>query len=82
MGAVASIITQYQWKDVNAIYVSDDYGRGHLAKNKCKITYKAKLPPGAEKITIQNILMQVNEMESRVYVVHVNSDTGLNVFSV
>jgi glutamate receptor, ionotropic, plant len=40
------------------------------------------LPPGAEKITIQNILMQVNEMESRVYVVHVNSDTGLNVFSV
>ncbi|GJN32503.1 hypothetical protein PR202_gb21017 [Eleusine coracana subsp. coracana] len=69
-------------------YMDDDYGRGGitalgdaLAKNKCKITYKAKLPPGAEKTTIQNILMQVNEMESRVYVVHVNPDSGLNVFS-
>jgi glutamate receptor, ionotropic, plant len=88
MGAIASIVTQYQWKEVIAIYVDDDYGRGGitalgdaLAQNKCKITYKAKLPPGAAKITIQNILMQVNEMESRVYVVHVNPDSGLNVFS-
>ncbi|KAK3125186.1 hypothetical protein QOZ80_7BG0601450 [Eleusine coracana subsp. coracana] len=88
MVAIASILNQYQWKEVIAIYVDDDYGRGGitalgdaLAKNKCKITYKAKLPPGAEKTTIQNILMQVNEMESRVYVVHVNPDSGLNVFS-
>ncbi|GJN11584.1 hypothetical protein PR202_ga29785 [Eleusine coracana subsp. coracana] len=88
MVAIASIINQYQWKEVIAIYVDDDYGRGGitalddaLAKNKCKIMYKAKLPPGAEKTTVQNILMQVNEMESRVYVVHVNPDSGLNVFS-
>ncbi|XP_062190639.1 glutamate receptor 3.4-like [Phragmites australis] len=88
MCAIASIISQYQWKEVIAIYVDDDYGRGGitalgdaLAKRKSKITYKAKLPPGAAKTTIQNILMQVNEMESRVYVVHVNPDSGLNIFS-
>nr|CAB3458129.1 unnamed protein product [Digitaria exilis] len=88
MGAIASIISQYQWKQVIAIYVDDDYGRGGitalgdlLAKRKCKIAYKAKLPPGAANTTIENILMQVNEMESRVYVIHVNPDSGLNVFS-
>lgn len=88
MGAISSIISYYQWKQVIAIYVDDDYGRGGitalgdaLAKRKCKIAYKAKLPPGASNTTIENILMQVNEMESRVYVVHVNPDSGLNVFS-
>jgi glutamate receptor, ionotropic, plant len=88
MDAIASIISQYQWKQVIAIYVDDDYGRGGimalgdaLAKRKCKMVYKAKLPPGAANTTIENILMQVNEMESRVYVIHVNPDSGLNVFS-
>nr|CAB3454468.1 unnamed protein product [Digitaria exilis] len=88
MGAIASIISQYQWKQVIAIYVDDDYGRGGitalgdlLAKRKCKIAYKAKLPRGAANTTIEKILMQVNEMESRVYVIHVNPDSGLNVFS-
>lgn len=57
MGAIASIITHYQWKEVIAIYVDDDYGRGGitalgdtLAKNKCKITYKAKLPLGLKRL--------------------------------
>ncbi|KAK8460543.1 hypothetical protein SEVIR_2G345900v4 [Setaria viridis] len=88
MGAIASIISYYRWKQVIAIYVDDDYGRGGimalgdaLAKRKCKIAYKAKLPPGAANTTVEDILMQVNEMESRVYVVHVNPDSGLNVFS-
>ncbi|KQK15965.1 glutamate receptor 3.4 isoform X1 [Brachypodium distachyon] len=88
MAAVASIISQYQWREVIAIYVDDDYGRGGitalgdaLAKRKSKIAYKAKLPPGAGRSTIQDILMRVNEMESRVYVVHVNPDSGLAVFS-
>lgn len=88
MGAIASIISQYQWREVIAIYVDDDYGRGGitalgdaLAKKKSKIAYKAKLPPGAGRTTIQDTLMRVNEMESRVYVVHVNPDSGLTVFS-
>ncbi|KAL6840736.1 hypothetical protein ACP4OV_029600 [Aristida adscensionis] len=88
MEAIASIIYHYQWKEVIAIYTDDDYGRGGitalgdaLAKKKLKIVYKAKLPPGASNTTIQNILMQVNEMEYRVYVVHVNPDSGLNIFS-
>ncbi|KAF7000688.1 hypothetical protein CFC21_016540 [Triticum aestivum] len=88
MSAVASIISQYQWREVIAIYVDDDYGRGGitalgdaLAKNMAKIAYKAKLPPHAGRTAIQDVLMQVNEMESRVYVVHVNPDSGMTVFS-
>ncbi|KAF7008214.1 hypothetical protein CFC21_023039 [Triticum aestivum] len=88
MSAVASIISQYQWREVIAIYVDDDYGRGGitalgdaLAKKMSKIAYKAKLPPGAGRTAIQDMLMQVNEMESRVYVVHVNPDSGMTVFS-
>ncbi|KAK1680088.1 hypothetical protein QYE76_040936 [Lolium multiflorum] len=88
MAAVATIISHYRWREVIAIYVDDDYGRGGitalgdaLAKKMAKITYKAKLPPGAGRTAIQDTLMQVNEMESRVYIVHVNPDSGLNVFS-
>ncbi|WOL15141.1 glutamate receptor 3.4-like isoform X1 [Canna indica] len=89
MNAIADLITNYGWREVIAIFVDDDYGRGGisalddaLAKKRSKISYKAALPPNADKTVINDLLVKVNLMESRVYVVHVNPDSGLTVFSV
>ncbi|XP_077221020.1 glutamate receptor 3.4-like [Tasmannia lanceolata] len=89
MYAIASLIQFYRWREVIAIFVDDDYGRNGisvlgdaLAKNRAKISYKAALPPGANRTVIDNLLVGVNLMEARVYVVHVNPDSGLQVFSV
>ncbi|XVF85661.1 hypothetical protein PTKIN_Ptkin17bG0134200 [Pterospermum kingtungense] len=88
MYAVADVVDYYGWREVIAIFVDDDYGRSGisvlgdaLAKKRAKISYKAAFGPGDPKNKINDLLVEVNLMESRVYVVHVNPDTGLNIFS-
>lgn len=89
MSAIAHLVEYYGWREVIAIFVDDDYGRNGisalgdaLAKNRAKISYKAAFTPGASRSDINDLLVGVNLMESRVYVVHVNPDSGLTIFSV
>ncbi|KAF5741440.1 Glutamate receptor 3.4 -like protein [Tripterygium wilfordii] len=89
MYAIADMVDYYGWREVIAIYVDDDYGRNGisvlgdaLAKKRAKISYNAPFTPGATRSDINDLLVGVSQMESRVYVVHVNPDSGLTVFSV
>ncbi|KAF6144232.1 hypothetical protein GIB67_004905 [Kingdonia uniflora] len=89
MQAIADLVEHYGWKEVISIFVDDDYGRSGiialgdaLAKKRSKIYFKAAFIPSAPSSAIRDLLVQVNLMESRVYVVHVNPDFGLTVFSV
>lgn len=89
MNAVADILDYYGWREVIAIFVDDDYGRGGisalgdaLVKKLAKISYKASLSSHADKNEVNEMLVKVNLMESRIYVVHVNPDSGLSIFSI
>ncbi|KAH0674824.1 hypothetical protein KY284_025911 [Solanum tuberosum] len=88
MYAIADLVDYYGWKEVIAIFVDDDNGRNGisvlgdaLAKKRAKISYKAAFSPGATMSDIDDLLVSVNLMEARVYIVHVNPDTGLSFFS-
>ncbi|KAB2613632.1 glutamate receptor 3.4-like [Pyrus ussuriensis x Pyrus communis] len=89
MHAVADLVEYFGWREVIAIFVDDDYGRNGisilgdaLATKRSKISYKAAFSPGAPKSDINELLVGVNLMESRVYIVHVNPDSGLTIFSI
>ncbi|XP_059661065.1 glutamate receptor 3.4-like [Cornus florida] len=89
MYAIADLVQFYGWREVVAIFVDDDYGRSGisvlgdaLAKKRAKISYKAPFSPGSNKSDIIDLLVGINLVESRVYVVHVNPDSGLTIFSV
>ena len=89
MYAIADLVDYYRWREVIAIYVDDDNGRNGisvlgdaLAKKRAKISYKAAFTPGAPKSDISDLLNEVNLMESRVYVLHVNPDSGLSIFAI
>ncbi|KAB2632010.1 glutamate receptor 3.3-like [Pyrus ussuriensis x Pyrus communis] len=91
MTAVAEIVDYYGWKEVIAIYIDDDYGRNgvstlddKLAERRCRISYKLGIPPGhgATRGELMDLLVKVSQLESRVIVLHVNPDLGLNVLSV
>ncbi|KAG0499024.1 hypothetical protein HPP92_003715 [Vanilla planifolia] len=84
MNAVADMIDYFGWREVIAIFVDDDYGRGGisvlgdaLALKRAKISYKAAIPPNFDQSELSELLVKVNLMESRVYVVHANPDSGL-----
>ncbi|KAL0301803.1 UNVERIFIED_CONTAM: Glutamate receptor 3.5 [Sesamum radiatum] len=89
MYAIADLVDYFGWREVVAIFVDDDYGRNGisvlgdaLASKRAKISYKAAFPPGAARSDIDSLLVEVNLLESRVFVVHVNPDSGLTIFSV
>ncbi|CAN6977274.1 unnamed protein product [Brassica oleracea var. botrytis] len=89
MNAIADFVSYCRWREVVAIFVDDEYGRNGisvlgdaLAKKRAKISYKAAFRPGADKSSLHDLLVSANLMESRIFVVHVNPDSGLNVFSV
>ncbi|KZV17709.1 glutamate receptor 3.4 [Dorcoceras hygrometricum] len=89
MYAIADLVEYFGWKEVVAIYVDDDYGRNGISaleaaleKKRSKVSYKAAFPPGASRSDINELLIGVNMLESRVFVVHVNPDSGLTIFSV
>ncbi|KAH1143982.1 hypothetical protein GYH30_034280 [Glycine max] len=89
MYAIADLVDYYRWREVIAIYVDDDNGRNGisvlgdaLSKKRAKISYKAAFPPGALKKDISDLLNGVNLMESRVFILHVNPETFLNIFSI
>lgn len=89
MQAIADLVVYFGWREVVAVFVDDDYGRNGvsalsdaLVKKRAKISYKAAFSPGASTSDIDALLVGVNLLESRVFVVHVNPDTGLNIFAV
>ncbi|XP_060675170.1 glutamate receptor 3.6-like [Ziziphus jujuba] len=86
MAAVAELVSHYEWRDVIAIYIDDDFGRNgivalgdQLAEKRCKISYKAPLSPNKNPDEITSVLHQVSLMESRILVLHICATWGLQV---
>ncbi|GJU37053.1 glutamate receptor 3.4-like protein [Tanacetum coccineum] len=89
MSAISDMVAYFGWKEIITIFVDDDYGRNGilalgdaLSEKRVKIAYKASFNSGANHSEITELLVGVNMMESRVYVVHVNPDSGLSIFAV
>ncbi|KAL7128815.1 hypothetical protein ABFS83_13G019000 [Erythranthe nasuta] len=89
MNAIADLVVYFGWKEVVAVFVDNDYGRNGvsalgdaLVKKRARISYKAAFSPTASITDLDNLLVRANLLESRVFVVHVNPDSGLNIFSV
>ncbi|KAH9317060.1 hypothetical protein KI387_018829, partial [Taxus chinensis] len=88
MSAIAALVGYYGWREVVAVYIDDDYGRNGvsvlgdaLGNVGAKITNKAAMPPGIDQTGMGNVLAKLALVEARVFVVHMNSDAGLNLFS-
>ncbi|KAJ3706838.1 hypothetical protein LUZ61_010543 [Rhynchospora tenuis] len=89
MTAIADLIDYYQWKQVIAIYLDDDFGRNgvaalgdKLAERRLKISDRAGIRPGSDRSDITDLLVKLALVESRVIVLHADLGSGLLVFSV
>ncbi|KAG2706238.1 hypothetical protein I3760_05G095000 [Carya illinoinensis] len=89
MTAIADMISYFGWGEVVAVFSDDDQSRNgvialgdKLAERRCKISYKAALPPDptATRREVKDQLVKVRMMEARVIVLHTFYKTGLLVF--
>ncbi|XP_023770372.1 glutamate receptor 3.6 [Lactuca sativa] len=89
MAAIADIIDYYEWRQIVVIYIDDDHGRNgitsladQLAGKRCKVSHKSPIKPDATREEIQNVLLQIAFIESRVLVVHTYADSGLDILEI
>lgn len=91
MTAIADMVSYYGWSEVTAVFSDDDHNRNSitvlgdkLAERRCKLSYKAALPPDpkATRSDVQDELAKILRMESRVIVLNTYSNTGRLVFDV
>lgn len=89
MTAMADLIDFNGWKEVIAVFLDDDYGRNgisalgdELEKRRLKISYKLALSIKFDLDEITNLLNQSKVYGPRVYVIHVNPDPKLRIFSI
>ncbi|GLT96788.1 hypothetical protein SLE2022_143870 [Rubroshorea leprosula] len=89
MAAMADLIEFYGWKEIIAIFIDDDYGRNgisalgdQLVKKVAKISHKLPLPVGFGQNDIIDLLNKSKFLSPRVYVVHVNLDPRLRIFTI
>ncbi|XP_058213812.1 glutamate receptor 3.2 isoform X1 [Rhododendron vialii] len=91
MTAIAEMVSYFGYREVTAVFSDDEQSRNGisvlgdiLAERRCKISYKAALPPDptATREDVKNALIKVRLMESRVIVLQTFKITGLLVFDV
>ncbi|KAL5713155.1 hypothetical protein ACHQM5_015260 [Ranunculus cassubicifolius] len=91
MTAIAEMISYYGWREVIAVYTDDDMGRNgisalgdKLAELRCRISYKAPLSadPNITRDEIQDKIVKLALMESRIIIVHTYATPGKMVFDI
>ncbi|KAG2717022.1 hypothetical protein I3760_03G154700 [Carya illinoinensis] len=89
MAAMADLIDFYEWKEVIAIFVDDDYGRNgisalddELHKRALKIAQKLPLAIQFDLDNITDMLNKSRLLGPRVYVVHVGPDPKMRLFTI
>ncbi|KAH9328301.1 hypothetical protein KI387_000409 [Taxus chinensis] len=87
MTAIAAVIGYFNWREVVAVYVDDDYGRngitalGDALGDKANIVHKYQMPPAITRSGLGSNLEDLALMTTRVFVVHMNPDAGLKLFT-
>lgn len=89
MEAMANLIDFNGWKEVIVLFLDDDYGRNgisalsdELEKKRLKIAHKLALSIYFDLDEITKLLNQTKVFSPRVFVVHVNPDPRLRIFSI
>ncbi|KAJ7522900.1 hypothetical protein O6H91_18G030800 [Diphasiastrum complanatum] len=88
MMAIASVVSLYGWREVVALYTNDDYGRSGIeALNEVLIPMGVKIlkrlgfSPGLGKTDIGNLLAELYEFGSKIYIVHMEASMSRALFT-
>ncbi|XP_059076346.1 glutamate receptor 2.7-like [Cryptomeria japonica] len=88
MKAIAALVRLYGWRRIVVVYPDNDFGFGAvnslndaLTDVGSEIEYRSSISPKATTEAIREELYKLNNMQSRVFVAHMNADLGLKLFA-
>ncbi|XP_077238262.1 glutamate receptor 2.7-like [Tasmannia lanceolata] len=86
--AIAAIIQTFNWREVIPIYEDTDFGNGIIPylsdafqEIEARIPYRSVIPRSATDDRILSELYKLMTMQTRVFVVHMSSSSGVRIFS-
>lgn len=86
--AITSIIQAFGWRQVVPIYVNDEFGGGFipfltdaLQQKGIHIPYRSFITSSSTDDQIEAELYKLKSMESRVFIVHMESSLGIRIFA-
>ena len=86
MDAIASFVANYGWKEVAMFHMDDDYGTNgasslsdSLQARSMKLVEKVPISPWMDTSSIEQILEQLMNQQTRVFVLHAHPDVGLAI---
>lgn len=89
MDAMADLIEFYAWKEIIVVFVDNDYGRNgvsvledELERKTLRIAHKLPLPSQFNTSYVTELLNSSMLLGPRVYVVHVDPDPSLKIFTI
>jgi len=88
MKAIAAVVETYGWRRIVVIYPDNDFGSGAIS-SLCdalrdvdsEIEHRSPIPLTASREEIREELYKLNNMQSRVFVAHMNPALGLDLFA-
>lgn len=87
VNAVASVVKAFGWREVVPIYEDTEYGTGFLPYLvdaligvDARVTNRSAIPPSASNDHIVDELKRLNDLRTRVFVVHMLSELGSRLF--
>ncbi|PKA65442.1 Glutamate receptor 2.7 [Apostasia shenzhenica] len=86
---IASLVNEFNWKQVVPVYGDNEYGNGilpylidALQEIDVSIPYRSRIRPPATKDQILKELTKLKSMQTRVFVAHLTYDLGLRLFQI
>ena len=88
MQAIASLVRMYKWRSVVIVHIDDDSGSSGAAAISAaldpldiQVAQKVTVRPDSNRTTIDTVLTDLSEMQTRVFVVHMPQNLSLLFFS-
>ncbi|XP_026453918.1 glutamate receptor 2.7-like isoform X2 [Papaver somniferum] len=84
--AIAAVVKTFQWRQVIPIYEDTEYGNGIIPylidafQNITKVPYRSVLPESANDDRILQELYKLMTMQTRVFVLHMDTALGVRIF--
>ncbi|CAH8322075.1 unnamed protein product [Eruca vesicaria subsp. sativa] len=87
--SISAILKSFRWREAVPIYVDNEFGEGILPylvdafqENNVRIRYRCAISLYSSNDQIENELLKLKTMPTRVFIVHMLPDLGSRLFSI
>lgn len=87
--AISVVLQNFSWHEVVLMYEDTDYGASfisylvdELQENDIRISHMCKIPTSAEDFQISKELSKLSTMQTRVFIVHMNTALASRLFAL